>query len=134
MNFQEFIKRGLVRKTSPDPQLMQSLIKVIDHDLSFMETVKITELSARKVIGNYYDTLREILEVMALKGGFKVYAHEPFVAFLKENGKEGIAAKFDRFRVLRNNINYYGASISAEEAIIFKQELLDLITTLKKEL
>lgn len=134
MNFQEFIKNGLVRKASPDSQLLQSLLKVIDNDLSFLETVQITELSARKVIGSYYDTLREILEVIALKGGFKVYAHEPFVAFLKEKGKESIAAKFDRFRILRNSINYYGASISAEEAIIYKQELLDLISTLKKEL
>src|SRR3989338_5863665 len=134
MNFQEFIKRGLVRKTSPDPHLIQSLIKVIENDLSFLETVQITGLSARKVIGNYYDTLREILEVMALKVGFKVYAHEPFVAFLTEKGKEGIAAKFDRFRIMRNSINYYGASISVEEAIAYKQELLDVIAALKKGL
>ncbi len=134
MNFREFIKKGLVRKASPDPQLLQSLKKVIENDLKYLETVTVTELSARKLIGNYYDALRTILEAMALKEGYKVYAHEPFVAFLKEKGKEILAERFDRFRKLRNNLNYYGASITVDEAIQNKEEMLKVITALRQEL
>jgi len=89
MNFQDFINQRKARKASKEPALIKSLIETAGADLIFLERVKIDEYSARKTMVNFYDVLRSILEAIALQDGYKVYSHEAFVYFLKENkGKE----------------------------------------------
>jgi hypothetical protein len=41
--------------------------------------------------------------------------------------------KFDRFRKLRNKLNYYGGSISAEEMSEIKVEIKDVIVQLRRK-
>jgi hypothetical protein len=134
MKFEEYIKKKLVRKTTIDKQLIKSLIQTAESDLIFFKESKITENSARKIVSNYYDILREILEAIANKDGYKFYSHEAFTNYLKELKSEiSIANKFDRFRIIRNNINYYGLEITVEEAEEYKKDLLEIINTLKKK-
>ena len=84
MRFDDFIKRGEVRRASEDKALIRSLVEFSKKDLLFLNALEINEYSARKLTTNYYDVLRGILEAIALKKGFKVYAHEAFTYFLKE--------------------------------------------------
>ena len=128
-----FIKKGQVRKATPDIALIKSLVKTAEADMLFLKSVEVNELSARKVMSNYYDTLRSILEAMAALDGFKVYSHEAFKHFLSEKGEHIIAEKFDRFRKIRNKINYYGKSISKEEVVENSTEIASLITQLKEK-
>ncbi len=75
-----------------------------------------------------YDALREYLESMALEKGYKIYNHECYVAFLKEVlnlSREGDL--FDKLRKIRNGINYYGLSVTEEEALDTIQRLKELI-------
>jgi len=109
MKFEDFIGKGQVRKASKDISLAKSLVKTAYTDLEFLNTVPLNENSARKVMGNYYDVLR----------------------FLKEKGEVIIAEKFDRFRKLRNKINYYGKDISIEEAKENSDEIKKIINVLK---
>jgi hypothetical protein len=41
-----------------------------------------------------------------------------------------MAEKFDRFRRIRNKINYYGSNISPEEAKEYKESITEIINIL----
>ena len=63
---------------------------------------------------------------MALVKGYKIYNHECYTAFLKEILNESsLGDEFDKFRILRNGINYYGRRITHEEGIgIIRQMII----------
>lgn len=134
MRFEDFIKKGQVRKSSKDMQLVKSLIETSEIDMKFLNGLKIDDISARKILSNYYDVLRSILEAIAILEGYKVYSHEAFTYFLKEKNEEALANKFDRFRKIRNKVNYYGKSVSIEEVEEYKEEIIELIEKLKQKL
>ncbi len=131
MKLQEFIKKGLVRKSTKDLSLSKSLILTANIDLRFLKNLEINDDSARKIMTNYYDVLRSLLEAISCLEGYKIYSHEAFFFLLKEKGENQIAQKFDRFRKIRNSINYYGKNISIEEVKENKEEIIKIIDTLK---
>jgi uncharacterized protein (UPF0332 family) len=78
-----------------------------------------------------YDSLRELIEALALKKGFKIYNHECYTAFLKEIINEPrLGEEFDKVRIVRNSINYYGKRISIEDA----RKVINSITLLRKKI
>ena len=103
MDFNDFIKNKEVKKVKTDVNLVKSLIKTAKADLQFLESCKIDQYSARKIISNYYDVLRSILEAITSLDGFKIYSHEAFAFFLKKKQESILAEKFDRFRKIRSN-------------------------------
>ena len=127
MKFENFIKMGLVKKRIINKNLATSLKKMAKFDLKFLERNKIDYISARKMVAGYYDVLRELLEALAAIKGYKIYSHEAFVYFLDENGDGVMSKKFDRFRLIRNKINYYGRDISVEEAKEYCSEIKKII-------
>ena len=116
MEFEDFIKNGLARISSKDKALAKSLFQNFKRDIKFLDSLKINEDSAGRLMVNYYDLLRGILEAVSAVEGYKIYSHEAFTYFLKKKNEELLSVKFDRFRKIRNSINYYGENISAEEA------------------
>jgi len=116
MNFQDLIKKGDIRKAEIDRNLAKSILNTSKNDLLFFNNLKINKNSARKIVSNYYDILRSILEAISTLDGYKIYSHEAFTYFLKEKHEEVLSIKFDRFRKIRNKINYYGKSIEVKEA------------------
>lgn len=133
MNLKDFIEKGQIRKSSKDIALAKSLITMSDNDLKFLNNIEINENSSRKLMTNYYDVLRSILEAIATLDGYKIYQHEAFTYFLKEKNENLIAEKFDRFRKIRNGINYYGKSITSEECKENVMEIIKLINALKNK-
>jgi len=82
-----------------------------------------------------YDALREYLEALAIKNGYKIYNHECYTSFLKEVlNKSSDADEFDNLRKIRNSINYYGRKINNEEAQHILKKLKQLIQKIKHEL
>ncbi len=133
MKLKDFIKKGQVKKASPDLALIKSLVATAESDLKFLKKLQINENSARKIMSNYYDVLRSILEAVSALKGYKIYSHEAFTYFLQEKNENLIAEKFDRFRKIRNKINCYGKNISVEEVKENSAEILNLIRELKKK-
>jgi len=79
--------------------------------------VKMSEVTAASKLSLAYDSLRELLEALALARGYKVYNHECYTAFLKEViGESSKGDEFDNIRRARNAVNYYGKDITSEEA------------------
>lgn len=130
MRFEDFIRKGEARKAEKDIDLSKSLITTAKSDLEFFNKCRIDKTSARKIVSNYYDVLRSILEAIAAMDGFKMYSHEAFTYFLREKNEEILAEKFDRFRRIRNSINYYGKSIGIEEAKEISEEIKQMIKAL----
>ncbi len=130
MMFKDFIKKELVRRTSKDISLVKSLVNNVKRDIIFLNSLEINENSSRKIMSGYYDSLREVLEAISIMDGFKIYSHEAFTYFLKEKGEETLSIKFNRFRKIRNSINYFGKDISIEETKENIEEIKDMIKNL----
>ncbi len=94
-----------------------SLIKSSENKLKSEEKLVMSAVTASSKISLVYDSLRELLEALALKEGYKIYNHECYTAFIKEIIKESDRGdEFDEIRKIRNDVNYYGKEISVEEA------------------
>ena len=80
-----------------------------------------------------YEGLIEYCEAIGYSKGYKFLDHESIGYFLRDILKEqSVYVKFDRYRKLRNGINYYGNDIDMEtvkEAII---EIPKIIKELEK--
>src|SRR3989344_854662 len=131
MKFEDYNKEGQVRRTTKDLSLVKSLVDSAKKDLRFLSELEINDDSSRKIMVNYYDVLRSILEAIASIDGYKIYLHDAFTYYLKEiKEEEVLAIKFDRFRKIRNSINYYGKSISIDEAKENIEEIKNIIDRL----
>ncbi|HUS50454.1 MAG TPA: hypothetical protein VMZ91_09835 [Candidatus Paceibacterota bacterium] len=132
LSWKEYLKRGIIRKASIDKNLIKSLIELGEEGLEFFKNKEISERNSGIIFKNYYDSLREVCEAVAISKEYKIYQHEAITLFLREIlEEEEISFKFDRFRVLRNSIHYYGKTISKEETIKAILDIKDIIKNLK---
>ncbi len=136
MDWKECNLYRFVKKVKPDENLIKSLIFSSGNKLKSGEFLETTEITVSSKLSLFYESLREILEAIALKKGFKIYNHECFVSFLKEICNEKrLSRYFDRFRVLRNQINYYGKNLPIKNAKFIMKEIKELrINLIKKYL
>jgi hypothetical protein len=70
-----------------------------------------------RIIEEYYEIIKELITAFMYKSGFKTLSHKALVEFAKENIKILTSAEIsliDELRVKRNNIVYYGETVSKE--------------------
>ena len=131
MDWKDCIKKRIAKEINPDLDLIKSLIKTSNNKLKSEEKLKLDDLTSSSKISLTYDSLREILEALAIKKGYKIYNHECYTCFLKEILNESMKGdEFDELRKIRNDINYYGKEISIPET----EEYLHRIKKLRKEI
>ena len=117
MDFKECEEKRIIKRVQADFELCKSLKKSSEKKLSSAKLLEMSETTAASIITLSYDSLRELLEALAIKNGYKIYNHECYAAFLSSIlGEEECARSFDSLRKLRNSINYYGQEISATDA------------------
>ena len=133
MIFEDFIKNKKARASSKNIDLAKSLLKNSIKDLKFLETLEINDDSSRKIMVNYYEILRSILESITSLQGYKLYEHEAFTYYLKKINENTLSIKFDRLRKIRNSINYYGEDISIGEVREVKEDVKKIIKYLVKK-
>ena len=133
MDWKECNIKKLVKKIGVDNNLIKSLLKSSQNKLESANRLKIDETTSSSVISLCYESIRELLEALATKKGYKIYNHECYTAFLKEIlDQEKLSIYFDRFRKIRNKINYYGKEIGIEETTNVKEEIMGLIKKIKQ--
>lgn len=116
MDFNSCTKNKLVKQVKIDTGLVQSLKEESKKKLQTQALIPLNDVTASSKLSLMYDALRELLEALAIQNGYKIYNHECYCAFLKEIMKEStLGTTFDGLRKLRNDINYYGKEVSAEE-------------------
>ena len=117
MDWKECCIRRIAKDVKPDIGMIASLTKSSKNKSESESKLEMSNTTAGSKLSLAYDSLRELLEALSLKNGFKVYNHECYAAFLKEVMKESYKAdEFDEIRKVRNAVNYYGKEISVEEA------------------
>ncbi len=132
MDWKECNDKKIVKKIQPDMNLVNSLINSSENKFESAQRLELDEVTAASVITLCYDSLRELLEALTTKKGYKVYNHECYCAFLDEIVQEKeLSILFNRFRKIRNSISYYGKKLSAEDASEIKSELTNLIKNIK---
>ncbi|MBD3312219.1 HEPN domain-containing protein [archaeon] len=128
-------KKRLVKEVKSDNNLIESLIKSSDKKLRSQELLELTNDTASSKISLAYDSLRALLEALAIKEGYKIYNHECYTSFLKEvMNKSTLGDEFDKIRKTRNAINYYGEEVEKEEAKMILKEIKRLINKISNSL
>jgi hypothetical protein len=121
------------KSVKPDKGLIDSLLKTSENKMASQKRLQLDDVTASSKISLAYDCLRELLEALALRSGYKIYNHECFVSFLKEIIKEDQKGDdFDRIRKVRNAINYYGKDITSSEAIELIRDIENLAQWARK--
>ncbi|PIN89557.1 hypothetical protein COU60_03015 [Candidatus Pacearchaeota archaeon CG10_big_fil_rev_8_21_14_0_10_34_76] len=131
MDFNECIKKRISKEVKRDADLIASLKKTSQNKFDSEDKLELNEITASSKISLLYDSLRELLEALAITRGYKIYNHECYTCFLKEIVNESSKGdEFDEIRKIRNGINYYAKEISIGEA----KEVLKRIKMLRKEI
>lgn len=125
MDWKECKDKRFVKGIIKDENLMNSLIKSSKKKLESNKRLGLDKITASTKVSIIYESVREVLEALAIKKGFKIYNHECFCAFLNEIcGNKSSSVEFDKFRKIRNQINYYGKDISVEEAKVIIKDII----------
>ena len=131
MDWEECCSKKIAKEVSPDENLMSALTKSSKNKLESESKLPMSNVTSSSKLTLAYDSLRELLEALALKKGYKVYNHECYAAFLKEViGESDKGNEFDELRKARNAVNYYGKELTAEEAV----EVIETIKKLRTEI
>ena len=115
--FEFFLKKGDVKKQSPDKNLSKATFKESLERLQLAELLW-NKVKAKYVLENAYESMREAADAILYQDGYKSYSHEASIAYLRNfpEVSEEKLRQLDRYRVKRNNSKYYGKSPSTEDA------------------
>ena len=130
MDTDECFKKGLIKRTRKDLDLISSLIEMADIKEYAVKTANIDKINISAYVSLAYDSLREVLEALCISKGYKVLSHICIAELLSTLFDDFDYFEFDRLRYTRNNVNYYGIKVN------FKQgnEIIKKIFEMKKEI
>jgi hypothetical protein len=129
MDLNECLKKGFLKRTATNKALINSLLSLSDVKEKTVKKAIIDEENIPVYVSVAYDSLREILEAISISKGYKVLSHICIGELMKKLFPPFDHSSFDRFRWIRNGINYYGRKIGFEQG----KEIIKLIFELKKE-
>jgi hypothetical protein len=133
MSFENLIKGGFVKRVPIDIIRAKSLIKSSEQALATAKIIPFKEETLKTIFRELYESLRGHCEALGYIKGYKFLNHESITNFLDEILEEReISLKFDRYRKLRNGINYYGNTIEIQTVKDALIEIPSLINKLKR--
>lgn len=133
MDFNDFVKQKKVFSCTVDEQKILALVKMCQNNLLAVKKMPFTNEFANIILSSAYESLRQVLEAMTLKKGYKVYSHEAYIYYLFSLHEPVVAEKFDRLRKLRNGVHYYAKSVSLVVAKDAFEEIVILCEKLRKK-
>ena len=135
MAWRTCVEKNIAKRVSVDEQLIKSLLESSANKRKSAQLLKLSTVTASSRVTLSYDAIREVIEALALKEGYKIYNHECYTSFLDSVlRKEELSAQFDRLRKIRNSINYYGKQLSVADAEELEEEIDPLLDQLKEML
>ena len=143
--FEEFIKRGIVKIQKPDNSRANFLILESEKDCSYLQElldkIGIKENNANSVVKSCYDIIMELIRAKMLLDGYNASgfgAHEAEISYLKILGfNENEILFADKMRFFRNGMLYYGTVLDkeyAEKVAGFTRKILPKIKSLLKRM
>lgn len=124
-SFDEFLKKGIVKKQSPDISRARFLINASERSLGnlnlMIEKIGINEENSDEYIKMTHDIILEALRADMLLEGFHASgfgAHEAEVSYARKlNMRENDVQFLDQIRYFRNGLLYYGTKLDKEYAL-----------------
>ena len=133
MNFENSLMEGKSKRTMPNKIRASSLFKSSIQTIETAKTILLNEKTSKTVLRELYEGLREYCEGIGYLRGYKFLDHESIGLFLNDILKENsLYKKFDRYRKLRNGINYYGESVDIETVKDALSDIPKIIKELEK--
>lgn len=136
MAFEYYVKKNLVKRTTPNSSIAKSLTKKAETRLNLISEKEIKDETASILFEEIYEALREAAQSLMQIKGFKPYSHEALISFLFKEKliNESFTKKLNSYRILRNKSVYEAHKVSTEtckEALEFaKEEIPRLIEKL----
>lgn len=130
MDLDECYQKNFIKKTRIDSELIKSLKEMSEIKKLTVNSAKIDEINISAYVSMAYDSLREILEAICISFGYKVTLHLCLGELLKTLINNFDFNEFDRFRFIRNGINYYGTKVDFEQG----KEIIKKMFIMKKKL
>ena len=131
--FNESIEQGYVKIINPDRIKAKSLIKSAEEAIYSAKKIPFEANTLKSIIRELYEGLRQFCEAIGYLKSFKFLSHEAITYFIEEILNEPkLSAKFDRYRKIRNGINYYGDDVSEETVKEALTEIPELVAQLRK--
>ncbi|MBI2148381.1 hypothetical protein HYU23_01775 [Candidatus Woesearchaeota archaeon] len=115
MDLDDCFKKGFIKKTNIDKELIKSLVEMSQIKEDAVKTAKINDVNIPAYVSLAYDSLRERLEALCILNGYKVLSHICIGELLKNILNNFDYEEFDRLRWIRNSINYYGKKVEFEQ-------------------
>jgi len=128
MDLEDCYKKGFIKKTKINNELIKSLIEMSDIKEKTINSAKIDSVNISAYLSMAYDSLREVLEAFCISKSYKVTSHLCLGELLKSLVSDFDFNSFDRFRYVRNGINYYGTKIDFEQG----KKIINKIFNMKK--
>lgn len=132
MELNECIEKGIVRKTRKDTHLVRSLLEMSKIKESIVKPIHLDQTNIQGYYPMAYDSLRELMEAICILDEKKVTNHECLGKQLKHLHPDFDIYLFERLRIARNGINYYGAIIDLEQGKKFIEYIFDLNSQLRQ--
>ena len=130
MNFENSLANGKAKKVMPNKIRASSIFKSSIQAIETAKIIRVNENTLKSILRELYEGLREYCEAIGYLKGYKFLDHESIGYFLKDILKEqSLSMKFDRYRRLRNGINYYGEDVDIET---IKEALTDIPEIVKR--
>ena len=107
--------------------------KLLQNKIKNENTVKNAALNESNIISYVslaYDSLRITMEAICLSRGYKVLSHICLGELVKILDKDFNFIEFDRWRYIRNGINYYGTKIDYSQG----KEIINKMFLMKRTL
>ncbi|HLD55760.1 MAG TPA: hypothetical protein VJB35_05865 [Candidatus Nanoarchaeia archaeon] len=144
VNFDEFLKRGIVVKRTPENSRASFLIKESERKykslMQIIDKIGINELNSHEIIEYCYDILIYLIRAKLHKKGFNSSgegAHEAEVSYMRNlNFSENEVLFMNQLRFFRNSIKYYGKSLDEEYAhqvLVFLKKIYPKMLNLMKD-
>jgi hypothetical protein len=133
MSFDQSMREGFVKKVRIDAIRAKSLILSSQQAISTARHIPVSKDSLKSIFRELYEGLRQELEAIGYMNGYKFLSHESITYFISDKlGDMALSAKFDRYRKLRNGINYYGDDIEEVTVREALEEIPAMIEKLKE--
>ena len=114
--FDYFLDKKEVLKVTPNKIEAESIKEDALHRFDYFSKQTPNNENSKFIFENLYESVREILDSILLKKGYKSYSHQAPIVFAKDNNliSEREAIILDRLRDLRNKSKYYGKKLDLE--------------------
>ena len=133
MNFENSLIDGKAKKVMPNNIRASSLFRSSIQAIETAKAIQLNPNTLKSILRELYEGLREYCEAIGYLKGYKFLDHESIGYFLRDILKEqSVSMKFDRYRRLRNGINYYGEDINTETVKEAITEIPELVKKLEK--